>query len=584
MQTARLLEPRPRTLGTKLMEMARALQLEARYSKDQVLSMYLTLAPFGGNLEGVRAASLSYFDKEPDRLTLAEAALLVALPQSPERLRPDRHADAARQARQKILTRLRERGVLSEHEVTEASMAPVPQRRLAFAFHAPRLSRRLAHDRQREIHPTSIDRTIQIGIEHLVASEVRWTDDNPAIAVIVVENATRQVKAYLGGADFWAPGGQVDMARAARSPGSALKPFIYGLGFDDLLIHPETLIRDHAAVFGTYAPENFAGTFQGSVSIRQALRQSLNVPAVSLLNEVGPIRFAAVLGQHGADLQYARKGIIPSLPLALGGVGITLEDLTALYVALANGGQYAPLRYDGSTGPDRRKTMLGETAAWYVTDILRGTPMPEGWAHRFGIDRDRNVAFKTGTSYGFRDAWAVGYTGTYTVGVFVGRPDGTPRPGHFGLNSAAPILLKVFALLPAETADFRAKPENVISVRHRNELPAGLQTFAPAVGRTAAIVPSRPAASAPRIKFPADGVAVALPDARGLELRAYGGAAPLRWMVNDVVLPATEFLEPTVWHPSGPGFADITVIDAAGRSDHAHVRLIEGKTAFPPRY
>lgn len=576
MQTARLLEPRPRTIPSKLIEMARALQLEAHFSKDEILSIYLTLAPFGGNLEGVRAASLSYFGKEPVHLSLGETALLVSLPQSPERYRPDRNTDNAASARKKVLYRLSKIGQIAELQVEEAKEIEIPTTRKNFPFYAPRLAQRLKSSGSREVYRTHINKTVQVGVENLLLTEVQWTEDNPSIAVIVVENDTRKVIAYAGGADFWAPGGQLDLAVKPRSPGSALKPFIYGLAFDDLRIHPETLIDDKPMVFGTYAPRNFARNFQGTVSIRQALRQSLNVPAVALLNDVGPIRFASILSQHGTDLQFSHQGVVPSLPLALGGVGISLYDLTQLYVALANGGQFASLQLTEETNKSAPKTLLGEAATWYVTDILRGTPMPEGWAQRFGIDRDRNVAFKTGTSYGFRDAWAVGYSGSYTVGVWIGRADGSSRTGHFGLNTAAPVLLKVFAQLPGESRTFKSKPLNTLSVQHTNQLPLGLRHFTSGQSRTQRISPRTAQKKPPKIRFPSDGVAVALPESQteGLLLKAVGGTGSLRWMVNGQLLPQQDFLSPTFWHPKTTGFASLTVIDSEGRTDHANIRLV----------
>ena len=588
MQTARLLEPRSRTIPAKMIEIARAVQLEVHFSKTEILTIYATLAPFGGNIEGLRAASLAYFGKDPEHLTVAQSALLVALPQSPERTRPDRHPENAAAARNKVLARLAAQGAITEQERREAEAEPVPQNRKPMAFLAPRLARSLKSDlasassgtRPRDNVQTFIVKDIQKNMESLIAAEDLWADDDPAIAAIVVDNHTRQVIAYAGGADFWGIGGQLDMAAASRSPGSTLKPFIYGMGFDDLIIHPETLIDDHAKVFGTYAPKNFAQTFQGTITVRQALRQSLNIPAVSILNEVGPIRFASTLSQMGADLRFASQGIIPSLPLALGGVGISLRDLTALYTALGNGGQYAPLRVTVDDPEAKPKTLLGAAATWYVTDILRGTPMPDGWAHRFGVARDRNIAFKTGTSYGFRDAWAVGYSGTYTVGVFVGRPDGTPRPDHFGLNTAAPVLLKIFALLPGETRPFPAKPDNVVSVFKREQLPVGMRVFTPSGRTRTAVLKDRPRTAPPRIKFPSDGIAVALPvnPQEGLTLKAVGGSGQLRWIVDGKMLPASDFLEPTVWYPATAGFADVTLIDDQGRTDHASIRILPAES------
>ena len=576
MQTARLLQPRPRTLINKVIEVARAVQLEAHFDKQEILSIYLTLAPFGGNLEGVRAASLSYFDKEPRKLTPGQAALLVALPQSPESRRPDRHAIHAGIARDVILGRALVKGILSDHEEREAKAETIPARRGTLPFFAPRLARRLKSQLPEKVIHTTIDPSLQIALEAFIGRESRWADDGASMAVVVVENDSWKVKAYLGGADFWAPQGQIDLSLAFRSPGSALKPFLYGLAFDDLAVHPQTLIEDRPMVFGDYAPQNFDKSFQGAVTIEQALRQSLNVPAVQVLDRIGPVRLASSLTQAGALLSYAKSGAAPSLPLVLGGVGVRLLDLTSLYVGLANGGEVRRLRLTGQDQLIRPRRIFSRAAAWYVTDILKGSAMPDGWAQRTGIDRKRAIAFKTGTSYGFRDAWSVGYSGTYTVGVWVGRADGSARPGHFGRNTAAPLLLKVFDLLPPETHAFLEPPDNVIHVSHRRDLPVAMRAFKPRV-RVTSEAPRTPIASAPVIKFPGNGVSVALPgegEDAALALKAVGGALPLRWMVNGELLPAVTFLETTFWRPEGLGYADITVVDAYGRSARAHVRLI----------
>ncbi|HMK68847.1 MAG TPA: penicillin-binding protein 1C, partial [Stellaceae bacterium] len=339
MQAARLLEPEPRSIGAKLHQILRALQIEERLDKAEILRIYLTLAPFGGNLEGVRAASLAYFGKEPAHLTLGEAALLVALPQSPERLRPDRHPEAARAARAKVLERLREHGDISASEAEEAMAEPLPQARLAFPFRAPHLAQELAAKAAPGgVIATSIDGHLQRALETLARREVERFDDDAGLAVVVVENRSRAVLAYLGSADFFGRSGQIDLARAKRSPGSALKPFIYGLAFDDRAIHPASMIDDEPVRFGDYSPRNFDRDFQGTVSVRVALQQSLNVPAVQLLDRVGPVRFVADLRAAGAGIGFRRLVGTPSLSVALGGLGINLADLTMLYASLPNGG------------------------------------------------------------------------------------------------------------------------------------------------------------------------------------------------------------------------------------------------------
>jgi penicillin-binding protein 1C len=574
MQAARLLDPRPRGLGAKLHQMARALQLEVRLSKERILSAYLTLAPFGGNLEGVRAASLAYFGKEPRHLSLGEAVLLVALPQSPERLRPDRHPEAALAARAKVLRRLEEHGVLPAADVADALSEPLPATRLAFPFLAPHLAQHLAAKAAPgSAIATPIDRELQSSLEALAKREALRFDDGGDLAVVIVQNRAHAIRAYLGSADFFGPHGQIDLARALRSPGSALKPFIYGLAFEDRAIHPASLIDDEPMRFGDYVPRNFDRQFQGTVSVREALQQSLNVPAVALLDRVGPVRFVCDLRAAGAGLGFRRLVGTPSLPVALGGLGIDLADLTMLYTAFPNGGEATPLRPTETPAP-KPVRLMGAAAAWYVTDILRGSPLPEGFAQALGLIRARDIAFKTGTSYGFRDAWAIGYSPSYTVGVWVGRADGSPRPGHYGRNTATPILLKAFDLLPPEDSSFGEAPAEALSASTSGELPPGLRHF----------VPDRPGPShpgtgtAPHILFPPDGAVVewrAEDGARGgLPLKAEGGAKPLAWIVNGAPLDRSALGGGGTWQPDGEGFARIAVVDAEGRSAQVRVRVI----------
>ena len=574
MQAARLLEPQPRSLGAKLHQMARALQLEERLSKERILSVYLTLAPFGGNLEGVRAASLAYFGKEPRRLSLGEAALLVALPQSPERLRPDRHPEAALAARAKVLRRLEEHAVLSQADVADALSEPLPATRLAFPFLAPHLTEHLAaKTAPGGTIATPIDRGLQSSLEALAKREALRFDDAGDLAVVVVDNRARAVRAYLGSADFFGPHGQLDLARAQRSPGSALKPFIYGLAFEDRVIHPASLIDDEPMRFGDYVPRNFDRQFQGTVSVREALQQSLNVPAVALLDRVGAVRFVGDLRAAGAGLGFRRLVGTPSLPVALGGLGISLADLTMLYASFANGGEAAALRLTEGSAP-KPVRLMGSAAAWYVTDILRGSPLPEGYAQALGLMRARDIAFKTGTSYGFRDAWAVGYSPDYTVGVWVGRADGSPRPGHYGRNTATPILLKTFDLLPPDQRGFGEAPADAMSVSANDELPPGLRHFAP--DRPGPIHAG--AGTTPRILFPPDGAVVewrAEDGAHGgLPLKAEGGAKPLAWIVNGAPLANATLAGGGAWQPDGEGFARIAVVDAEGRSAEVRVRVV----------
>ena len=424
MQVARLLEPRTeRSVTAKLRQVVRAIEIEHALSKDEILALYLSLAPYGGNLEGVRAASLAYFGKEPRRLTLGEAALLVALPQSPEQRRPDRSRDAARHARDRVLDRAAAAGVVPRDEIERARREPVPEGRKPMPMLAPHAAdAAVAAAPGQSVHRLTIDASLQAGLEQLARERAHALGSDISVAILAVEHASGEVLARVGSADYFDAGraGQVDMTQALRSPGSTLKPFIFGLGFEDGLIHPETLIDDRPVRFGGYAPENFDLTYQGTVSVRRALQLSLNVPAVTVLDKVGASRFTARLAQAGGSLVLP-QGEVPGLAMGLGGVGVKLADLVTLYAGLARLGTTVPLterRSEAERKPAPRR-LLDPAAAWHVGNVLLGTPPPENAA-------GGRIAFKTGTSYGYRDAWALGFDGSRTIGVWVGRPDGGP--------------------------------------------------------------------------------------------------------------------------------------------------------------
>ncbi|HWB48264.1 MAG TPA: penicillin-binding protein 1C [Stellaceae bacterium] len=566
MQAVRLLERRPRTVAAKIAESGEALALERRLGKAAVLGVYLTLAPFGGNLEGVRAASLAYFGKEPAHLTAAEAALLVAIPRSPERLRPDRHPDAARAARDAVLRRAAAAGTISAQALAEAAAEPVPHRRLALPLRAPHLAKALrgAGPKVR----TTLDPQLQIAVEELLRREAAALDPQATLAAVVVDNRSRNVLAYAGNADFLSGPrhGTIDMARAIRSPGSALKPFIYAMAFDRLIIHPETILNDQPQHFGDYAPGDFDGQFRGEVTAREALQYSLNVPAVAVLDRLGPARFVAALAAAGIRLKLPQPTGEPGLAVALGGDGISLMDLATLYVALSHDGAVAPLRTRIDQPEGRETAIFGPVAAWYVNDILVNAPPPPGMLPA-AVRRARRLAFKTGTSYGFRDAWAVGYDPEVTIAVWVGRPDGTPLPGITGRTAAAPVVFKIADLLgPPAVKATPGPPPGALLVARRS-LPAGLQRLDPGPAERAGRDPG-----GPKILYPPDGSIVEW-HGEAVPLEASGGTGPLRWLADGKPLPPGEPRQELFWAPVSIGFARLTVVDAAGRSAHATVRL-----------
>jgi penicillin-binding protein 1C len=569
MQVARLLEPRTeRSLLAKLRQSVRAVEIERALSKDQVLSLYLTLAPYGGNLEGVRAASLSYFGKEPRRLTLGEAALLVALPQSPEARRPDRSVAAAKAARDRVLDRIASADLYPSAEIDRARLEPVPAGRRPMPMLAPHAAdAAVAQLPEAHEHRLTIDALLQTNLEELARDRAVTLGPDMSVAILAVDNASGEVLARVASPNYFDQrrSGQVDMTQALRSPGSTLKPFIYGLGFEDGFIHPETLVDDRPVRYGSYAPENFDLTFQGTVSVRHALQMSLNVPAVAVLDKVGASRFTARLTQAGGALVLP-KGEVPGLAIGLGGVGIRLNDLVMLYAGLARLGTALPLierRLETTEAPSPHR-LMDAAAAWYVGNVLLGTPPPENAV-------GGRFAYKTGTSYGYRDAWAVGFDGKRTIGVWVGRPDGAPVPGLVGRAAAAPILFDAFARLGKPIAPLPAAPKGVIFASNA-KLPLQLQRFRPGG------LPSESAERAPHIMFPPNGARLELSSADGLKpdpvaLKIAGGAQPLTVLVNGIPLATSTDKRTVFFAPDGPGFVRLTVMDAKGKADSVVVRV-----------
>ncbi|WP_298575215.1 penicillin-binding protein 1C [uncultured Luteimonas sp.] len=463
MQVARILAPddgpSTRTLPGKLVQMLRALQLEARLDKDAILSLYLERAPFGGTIEGLEAASWAYLGKPAARLSHAEAALLAVLPQAPSRLRPDRNPDAARQARDKVLERMVRLGVWTRAEADDARIEAVVARSLRPPMSAALLAQRLrvAHPRQARIVST-LDADLQRTLEERVAAYFSSLPERTSAALLVIDNASLEARAYVGSLDLLDRRrlGHVDMVQAWRSPGSTLKPFLYGMALDDGLIHSESLLVDAPQSFGGYRPGNFDAAFNGPVGAASALRLSLNVPAVDLLDRVGPARFAARLENAGITLRFPR-GASPNLSLILGGTGARLEDLVGAHAALHRGGIAGRVRYTPADAVVERR-LLSPGAAWIVREILQSNPRPGERDGMFEASRRPRVSWKTGTSYGFRDAWAIGGTRRHTVGVWVGRPDGTPLPGQYGAITALPLLFEVVDSLPRARADAAPPP------------------------------------------------------------------------------------------------------------------------------
>lgn len=564
MQVARLIEPRTdRSISAKLLQMARAVQIERRLSKAEILDLYLNLAPYGGNLEGVRSASLAYFGKEPKRLAVGEAALLVALPQLPEKRRPDRYHQNAEAARKRVLDRLAVSAVIGEGEAERAELTAVPKRRLALPSLAAHVAEAALRKAPHETtHRTTLKREIQQALEGVALDAANRLGPKISVALLMVDSRTGEIVAKVGSASYFDASrhGWIDQTRILRSPGSTLKPFIYGLAFEEGLIAQETLIEDRPANFYGYRPKNFDMSYQGDVTIRQALQLSLNVPAVRLLDVVGPAKLL---------VRFRRAGVRPVLPpnetpglaVALGGAGVTLHDLVQLYTALANRGR--PMRIgDGileEPGKFDDEPILDPIATWQVTDILAGMRPPAGAV-------DRGYAYKTGTSYGYRDAWSIGYDGRYVLGVWVGRADNAAIPGISGYTSAAPILFEAFARARIAFTPHKSAPAGAFRLSE-NELPPNLKRFSLTSTGLLNLSAREPA---PQIVYPPEGARIELGletgEAMPLSLKLQGGRPPFRWLANGRALDETTRRRTYLWQPDGAGYSTLTVIDAVGRA------------------
>lgn len=472
MQVVRLIDGQnERTLWGKAKQSVRALQLEAHYSKAKILDYYLNYAPMGGMVEGVEMASRTYLGKPAKHLSHAEAAMLAVLPQSPTRNRPDREPVRAQAMRDKVLARMQSSGTWSQAVVDDAKMERVVAQaptNISAAWLAPLAAERAKNENKRgskatddakQVVQTTIDANLQARIESLLQDRVRSLPPKASIAALVMENDSMYVRAYVGSADMHDAerSGHVDMTRAVRSPGSALKPFLYAMALDDGLVHSESLLSDAPQNFGGYAPGNFQSTFSGPISVTDALQRSLNVPAVDILERTQPIRFASRLRAGGLRLRMD-EGATPNLSLILGGGGTTLEELVGAYRAFAVNGMAGKPRLS-KDAPIVQNRMMSEGAAWIIRDILEGGSHPDKPAG--DITSRPPFAWKTGTSFGFRDAWAVGVTDRYTIGIWLGRPDGTPNPGYFGANSAAPLARDIAAILPRSPQIRASRPTSV---------------------------------------------------------------------------------------------------------------------------
>ncbi|WP_146897803.1 penicillin-binding protein 1C [Adhaeribacter aerolatus] len=448
MQVARLLYPRERTYWHKLLEIFRALQLEWYYSKAEILHLYLNLVPFGGNIEGVRAASVLYFQQSPKQLSLAQAVTLSVIPNKPSSLRIGLRNEQIVAFRNKWLQYFQPQNAFPAKEIADALAEPLEAKRVEAPQVAPHFAYRLYRQNRNQANiKTTLNRPIQEKVEQLTYNymqQLRYKNIQNA-SVIIINNQTHAVEAYLGSADFSdvAHSGQVDGVRAIRSPGSTLKPLLYATAFDRGLLTPKTIITDVPVDYAGYRPENYYGNYSGNITIEQALATSLNIPAVKILDQLGVPTFVQKL-QQAEFSQVKKTGNQLGLSLILGGCDVTLEELTTLFSVFANNGKYSSLRWRQEDTLAVQKQLISPAAAYMVNQILTQLQRPDLPHNAQNSMHLPKIAWKTGTSYGRRDAWSIGYNKKYTVGVWVGNFSGEGVPELNGTDSATPLLFSIF--------------------------------------------------------------------------------------------------------------------------------------------
>lgn len=457
MQVVRMLDPKPRTYLNKLGEMFRAIQLEWQYSKEEIFQLYLNLVPYGGNIEGVKSASFLYFGKNPDHLSLAEITALSIIPNRPESWRIGVENEALVEARNEWLLRFKKDEVFASETIDDALAEPLLAYRREGPKEIPHLATRLHYQYpDKVIIKTHIDMEIQKQVENLVYQYVQdiYFQGIQNAAALVVDNRSNRVVAYVGSADFEnrVDGGQVDGIRAVRQPGSTLKPFLYALGIDRGEVTPKTVLVDAPVSFKGYAPENFDEQFRGYVSMESSLSQSLNVPAVKLMNELGAELFIDLLIAADFKTIKAKKDML-GLSTVLGGCGATLEELTTAYSSLAHGGELIFPSFTQQFPPDTSGRLFSEQSVWMIANVLTLANRPDFPAHWESSAHMPKVAWKTGTSYGRRDAWSIGFNKNYTVGVWVGNFSGASIPELTGAEKATPLLFKIFNLIDYDAED-----------------------------------------------------------------------------------------------------------------------------------
>lgn len=446
MQIARMIDQKPRTLKNKVIEVFRAFQLELTFSKDEILEIYLNMAPYGGNIEGVEAASWLYFNKSSRELSYGEAALLAALPNNPENIRPDRNHELAITYRDKVLTRMYENKILSYESYLQALEEEVPDERIIWPIKAPHLARFLHLNNEKNKILSTISLDIQEKAEKFLKRHVASLEDMGISngAVVIIDNSTHQLVSMVGSADFFSEKneGQVNGTLASRSPGSTLKPFLYALAIDKGIISPATYLEDVPIDYSGYKPENYDRKYNGLVSAREALEQSLNVPAVNLSDQMtSGHEFYDFL--RDMELSTIRNENDYGLSLVLGGCEVTLLELTELYSIFANRGYFIETQILADTPKLLERKVFNSGTAFIISEILSEITRPD-LPRVWEFTDLPKIAWKTGTSYGHKDAWSIGYNKQYTIGVWIGNFNAKSTPYIIGSYAAAPLLFDLF--------------------------------------------------------------------------------------------------------------------------------------------
>lgn len=563
MQLVRQYKPRPRTFRSKVVESFEALRFELHFSKDEILAQYLTRISYGGNIEGVEAASRIYFGKSPRYLSPDEIALLIALPQAPEARRPDRHAQAAKLGRNRILKRLWAGELIDARSFNQSRLAPIPLEKESLPNQAWLMAQRLSG--QGDIVQSWINPVLQSDLEYQLKTYVGKHPQTVNASAILVHAKTRQVRAHaaIGRRDH--DGGWLDMTAAIRSPGSTLKPFVYGLGMDDGIIGRDTLVQDAPSRFGSYRPENFDRRYYGDVTVSQALQHSLNIPAVGVLDKVGGRRLDQSLRAAGANAAQSgpeAEGGSAGLALALGGTGLRATNLAMLYTAIANEGIAGPLSWTENDQPKLSNfELLQPDTAKSILDIMGAAPRPKGNVPSHLGQNIPTVAYKTGTSYGFRDSWAAGISGDYVIVVWVGRPDGGPRPGVTGRAAAAPLLFEIADRLPKNRSTYQAVQSHKTAERLK-----AAQDIAPV------------------ILFPMDKTEIAISHigdpAESIDLLVQASGSWTRVYVDSRLIEKTRHGYQFV--PPSEGFYNLKVVDASGHETGSRFRVLSTKNLEHP--